>query len=49
LYALTKEIIFDVDMLDAGMQKRVFRKSLGCGVVTGNCSRRSLAVPNSIK
>jgi hypothetical protein len=46
---LTKEMIFDVDMLDAGMHKRVFRKSLGCSVVTGNCSRGGLAVPNSIK
>jgi hypothetical protein len=42
-------MVFDVDMLHAGMQKRVFRKGLGCGVVTGNCSRRGLAVPNSIK
>jgi hypothetical protein len=44
-----KEMVFDVNMLHVGMQKRVFRKGLGCGVVTGNHSRRSLPVPNSVK
>ena len=44
-----KEVVFDVDMLNMGMQKRVFGEGLGCSVVTGNCCRRSLTIANSIK
>jgi hypothetical protein len=49
LDTLAKKVIFNVDMFDTGVEKRVFREGLGSGIVTGYKGGGGLRVVNRIE